>query len=423
MDTKAFPDVYFTSSFFFHKGNKSSSGTTINGRIRRASGPNLEDIVDIITGLPISDLDHGLNNIVFGDEGQLYFAQGSHTNGGVPGGLSSSKILKENFLSAAVNVAYLSHPDFNGTIAWSAPDDGNMIAKGIDVFAMGLRNPFGLLLHSNGKLYATENGPNVGYGNMKTGCGPNDMIFDVTTKDELNLLEKGNYYGSPNPKRASYFNDPRQCIWRHPSVNSTDGYTAPIMEAKSSFVGLTEFHSNHFAGQLRGNLIMFKFSGQLWRAVLTPDGTQLISSMKKEPIQLGRGSFGIDVTQAPNGNLIEMRYAQDNLFFQRPTDPATTNLVVHTCFPSRGPMAGNNTLSIYGLNFIRLSANPTVQVGGVPCPVTFSSATQIDCRLPGGVGTVDVVVTNLNATSTFQRGYRYIRGVMPMDFVLPVYSG
>jgi glucose/arabinose dehydrogenase len=149
------PNVYFTFNKFFHKGQLSSSGTTVGGKIRMASGPNLETITDIITGLPISDLDHGLNGIEFGDNGELYFTSGSHTNGGVPGKLSSSGLLKENFLSAAINVAYLSHPDFNGAIKWSAPDDGNMIAKGIDVFAPGLRNPYSIVLHSNGKLYAT----------------------------------------------------------------------------------------------------------------------------------------------------------------------------------------------------------------------------------------------------------------------------
>ena len=70
----------------------SSSGSTINGRIRRASGPNLETITDIITGLPVSDHDRGLNLLEFGDNGELYFVSGSHTNGGIRGAASSSKI-------------------------------------------------------------------------------------------------------------------------------------------------------------------------------------------------------------------------------------------------------------------------------------------------------------------------------------------
>ena len=155
MSTKEHPDVYFTASKFMHTGFLSSSGPAINGKIRRASGPSLETQVDIIINLPVSDLDHALNAIEFGDNGELYFAVGSNTNGGIPGNLSSTGLLKENFLSGAINVAYLSHPDFNGNIQWSASDDGNMIAKGIDVFAAGLRNPYSMVLHSNGNLYAT----------------------------------------------------------------------------------------------------------------------------------------------------------------------------------------------------------------------------------------------------------------------------
>jgi glucose/arabinose dehydrogenase len=47
---------------------------------------------DIITGLPISDHDHGINAIEFGDEGELYINVGSNTNGGIPGQLTGSQL-------------------------------------------------------------------------------------------------------------------------------------------------------------------------------------------------------------------------------------------------------------------------------------------------------------------------------------------
>jgi hypothetical protein len=53
------PSLYFSSSQFFHLGNTSSSGLSINGKIQKASGANLDTIEDIITGLPVSDHDHG----------------------------------------------------------------------------------------------------------------------------------------------------------------------------------------------------------------------------------------------------------------------------------------------------------------------------------------------------------------------------
>jgi hypothetical protein len=76
LDTKANPDVYFNAQKFFHKGNLSSSGTGINGRIMRASGAALDTIVTVISGLPVSDLDHGMNHMMFGDNGELYWNHG-----------------------------------------------------------------------------------------------------------------------------------------------------------------------------------------------------------------------------------------------------------------------------------------------------------------------------------------------------------
>ena len=95
----------------------------------------------------------------------MYINIGSNTNGGEPGKLSGSGKQKENFFSASTIVARLSQPNFNGAIQYDALDDGNPTnSVGIEMFAPGLRNPFGITLHSNGNLYATDNGPNGGYG-------------------------------------------------------------------------------------------------------------------------------------------------------------------------------------------------------------------------------------------------------------------
>jgi hypothetical protein len=80
--TQAFPDVYITTSFFFHGSPTSSSGQSVNGNVKKISGANLDVIVDVITGLPVSDHDHGVTNIEFGFSGEAYFGIGSNTNGG-----------------------------------------------------------------------------------------------------------------------------------------------------------------------------------------------------------------------------------------------------------------------------------------------------------------------------------------------------
>ena len=55
----ALPPVYISSSLLFHNESKSSSANAINGKISRISGANLDVIVDVVTGLPVCDLDHG----------------------------------------------------------------------------------------------------------------------------------------------------------------------------------------------------------------------------------------------------------------------------------------------------------------------------------------------------------------------------
>jgi hypothetical protein len=111
-----------------------------------------------------------VNQIEFGNKGELYINVGSNTNGGLPGKLSGSGQLKENYFSAATLVADLSSATFDGYIDYDALDDGSPINySGISVYASGLRNPFGLTMHSNGNLYGTDNGPNAGYGTFVLG--------------------------------------------------------------------------------------------------------------------------------------------------------------------------------------------------------------------------------------------------------------
>ena len=128
--------------------------------------------------------------------GELYINIGSNTNGGVPGSLSGSGRLKENYFSAATNVADLAHPSFDGFIEYDAPDDGSPVnATGVSVFAPGLRNPFGLTLHSNGNLYGTDNGPNTGYGKSK---GKNPSTFMSNNYNFLTVFAVIVYRGYEN---------------------------------------------------------------------------------------------------------------------------------------------------------------------------------------------------------------------------------
>lgn len=173
-----------------------------------------------MTGLPVSDHDHGVNGLLFGDQGELYILLGGNTNAGVEGGLSGSRLQKENELSAAVLVAHLQREDFNGSLVYDAKDDGNLLeGSGIEVFASGLRNPFDIVLHSQtGNLYATDNGPNFGYGKVSVSC--EDEVEDIEEEDKL-VLVKRTFSSGPLSRSLSLFSiHCRQWVLR-PSKSKT----------------------------------------------------------------------------------------------------------------------------------------------------------------------------------------------------------
>lgn len=242
---------------------------------------------------------------------------------------------------------------------------------------------------------------------MKTGCDPSDLLDDQQREDKLVLVQQGKYYGHPNPRRATYFQDPRQCVWRNPTDATSADFEAPLAMQLSSAAAIIEYTADYFNGQLRGNLLHVKYKTSIRRTVLSPDGLS-VNSLSK-PALILVGSSGLGVAQAPNGNLIELRYNSNVIFVQRPTEAATTALKIFSVFPNRGGLAGGTLLKIYGVNF---GSNPTVFVGSGACPIVVATftPTYIECTLPGGSGTVDVAVSSGSASYTFARGYRYIVG-------------
>jgi glucose/arabinose dehydrogenase len=417
MDTNSTPTLYISHSITFHGESKSSSGLAINGKISRISGANLDAIEDVITGLPVSDHDHAVNGLEFGDHGELYIQIGGNTNAGVVGPLSGSHLQKDNVLSSATLVANVTDPNFNGFLTYDAEDDGNLNSgTGVEIFAYGNRNPYDLVLHSNGYLYGTDNGADLSFGPRSIGCGYGEELPELEQADKINLLRKGAYYGHANRKRGST-GDPRQCLYHLQLEPSNENYTAPIVIAPSSANGIIEFQTNHFNGQLRGNLIYSQYKKGLYRVILTEDGTGVIAQ-SKPPIFL-IGNYGLDVIQAPDGRLVEARYIIGSIAAYIPIEAATEKLIVKGVFPRRGSTVGGTNLNIYGVNFEVTDSNGTaialaVTVGASNCPIQASTHKKIICTLPAGTGTVNITVATVDGsqTSVFERGYRYITGTL-----------
>ena len=282
------------------------------GKITKIDGAGYASKTDIITGLPVSNEGHQANGLVFANDGTLYIAHGSTTNAGLPGGSSTRP---EVPLSAAVLVANPSAPGFNGNITYDPPNTYDttvdQISGDVSVYASGLRNPYDIIIHSNGRIYLTDNGPNVTFGPASTGC--NSQGPDPTAPDELNVIEAGKYYGHPNRNRGRV--DARQCVYHSGPEGSGPDWTGPIALLPNSSDGLVEYTANAFAGKLQGDLLYVAFvDGVVGRIVLSSDGASVVSHT-----QLDAGFVNpLDITMDTGGTLYIAEFGANQIVFLRP---------------------------------------------------------------------------------------------------------
>ena len=270
---------------------------------------------DIITGLPTGweTLNHITNGLDFDSAGTLFIAQGSSTDAG----LTFDRQWPETPLSAAILVADIDEPGFDGTITYSPagqPEDHSVDQTGGDVavYASGTRNPFDLVIHSNGEIYATDNGPT---GPRKsTACDTEDNL-GVSFNDELNRIVQGIYYGHPNRNRGR--GDPLECTYLPPQWGSGSGYMAPIaiMQEHCSCDGIDEYTAATFGGAMQGDLLIAQWSfGKVVRVELSSDGLTVESI---STLAMGL-SNPLDVTAGPDGTVYVAEISGDSIAYLAP---------------------------------------------------------------------------------------------------------
>jgi glucose/arabinose dehydrogenase len=182
------------------------------GRILRLRDTNGDDVADeqvtIVDGLP-SEGDHQTNKLRFGPDGLLYIEQGSATDKGTPSP---------------------GHPEekpLNGTVLRVNVDAANPQST-LEVFATGMRNPFGMAFHpDNGELFATD----VGSGEL---CQFTPCPEDTAPPEEINWVVQGGNYGFPNCEgtpdsrpACQGVRPPIQQFTRHLTPTSLEFYTGP----------------------------------------------------------------------------------------------------------------------------------------------------------------------------------------------------
>ncbi len=227
-------------------------------RLRDVSGSGAADeSADVVTGLELDTRVpfHRNNGIAIGPDGLLYITLGSTTNAGE-----------------------IAERPLSGSILRSRLD-----GTGLEKFASGLRNPFGLAFSPAGELFCTDNGPD---GSVRRNDDP---------PDELNHVIQGADYGHAR-------------FWGTPPPES--GTRAPVAElpAHGAAAGLT-FFTGPQAGEFDGNLLIAmwgpaggrsSFAHNILRARLRRQGDSFTAQVTPFVSSLTRPT---DVVVGPYGDL------------------------------------------------------------------------------------------------------------------------
>ena len=389
------------SQLYEYGGGPPSGPSEYTGQVSLLSSPNFDAPQPLITRLPVSNHDHGVNALVYDNNGDLLIAVGGCTNAGVPA--AGMGLYPDSPLSGAILKARTSRPGFQGALSYrnTADDLENndqrfgatvYLAPGsdVDVQAPGLRNPFDLCLASWGYLYATDNGPNSGYGFASTGPNSDTGAHASTQQDDLNLIERGVWYGYANRNRGR--SDARQNVFRGElEASDAGGYRAPIDLPASSSNGVVEYRSDTFGGAMRGDLLSQKYLSRIRRHVLSADRRRVQQSLNTLPVMPG-----LNLETAPGGAIVATHYLGNGLRFMTPADPSAIGPTVYDITPWRAPASGGQSFVIGGEHLGSPGAT-SVEIGGLPAVLTSVSARRIRGIVPvqsnPTQAPVDVVVT------------------------------
>ncbi|KAI0564515.1 Six-bladed beta-propeller TolB-like protein [Gracilaria domingensis] len=382
--------LYVSASVLEWKSNNRLDGPRgwANGQIlllqKNVDGKCLNKVGDpVITGLPVSNHDHGVNGLVFDDDGKLHIQIGGFTNAGLNDASSRLGGFDENPLSGASLIADVRKPGFNGDVKYDNDDPAkaNQIGGEVSVFSPGWRNSFGINSHSNGYLYATDNGASAGFGDMSVSCTASTKYVGKNLDDKLGKVEKGKYGGHPNRNRGR--KDPRECKFMDSKEPSNGFYQKPIATFESSTDGVMEYTANSFRGQLKGDILCSKYTtesspGKVFRVQLDASG-----NLKKGPDELWLSS-GLSMEMSPYGQVLMPRVYKKEIVVLSPISEKGILPVFTGVLPFRGPSKGGNEVIVTGEN---LAAGAVAVFGDKKC--TSVSAVSSDkrsfmCKVPPG---------------------------------------
>ncbi len=213
---------------------------------------------DLVTGLP-SDGDHATNQLTIGPDGWLYVGQGTATNSGVVGydnemqgwlgshpevhDISAHDIRLVGQTFFGPNPAKPKEPatrqtnafqpwgttvSANATVAGSVKASGTILrchldGTGLEVYAWGLRNPYGLIW-SDTTLYCSENG-----------CDARGVRPIANDPEDVYIITRGAWYGWPDFGSGIPFTDPRFRVSNGPTIEFLMADHPPVAQPFMTF--------------------------------------------------------------------------------------------------------------------------------------------------------------------------------------------
>src|SRR5690606_2266256 len=301
------------------------------------TGPNLGTEHKVFTSLPRSLTDHLTNSIAYGPDGRLYFLQGSNQAAGDldnSWGQRGEKLLTAATLvfdqdHPQVQAAISGGPAIDVKTSDGGTYDPYAENAPLQIYATGIRNAYDLVWHSNGHLYVPTNGTAGGANSPGVTAHPNgtftreaasgipgfssvdgldytaaclDRRIDgkpytggtvppvanhPTQQDHLYRVEEGGYYGHPNPERCEWVlhegNDPANPPQyagsggsKYPSGVKADPNYRGVewnLGFNKSPNGVIEYQSETFGGQLKGRMLIARFSNNNDLLFLQADST------------------------------------------------------------------------------------------------------------------------------------------------------
>lgn len=310
-----------------HSSPSLDNGEPNSSMVTKLSGTNFATRTDVITGLPRAKANHAINAIHFGPDNKLYIALGGNTGAGAPNTANTEfGTMQEQPLSAALLVADVFNQSFDGTCANTADIFGPAPCS-VTPYATGLRNTYDFIFHSNGSIYAPDNGLGVTgtyppsptapcFGNGSTTSYTQGGHNPGSQPDILNRIEQGKYYGHPNPYRS-------ECVFKDghfQGVSPLPNYVLPtaIIGNSTSTNGIIEYTSDKFCGALKGELLMANYSvgDNLVRYKLAADGKSVVA----KSVVADGFMDPLPVTQSPDGTIFVGELAGNKVTALVPND-------------------------------------------------------------------------------------------------------